>query len=152
MTNTTRLQRRAPAGWTLIELMIGLAVIALLITLSYPGFRSVILRIHRGDAVTTLAQVHLQQQRYRSNRSIFATLGELGMPQTTPGGRYRLQDHAPPTATGFLVIASARGPQMADLPCTHLLLEVTGAETRIASGPDADVTNGETDNLRCWGR
>ncbi len=152
MKSLTRLQRRAEGGWTLVELMVGLALAAILTTLSYPGFKSIILRIHRGDAVTTLAHVQLHQQRYRSNRPIFATLSELGISGTTPNGRYRLEDLAPPTAAGFLVIARARGAQLADLPCTHLLLEVTGAETRIASGADAEVTNGETDNLRCWGR
>ncbi len=152
MPPVTRCQRLAQTGWTLIELMIGLGLAALLCTLSYPSFQSIILRIHRGDAVATLANVQLQQQRYRSNRPVFATLCELGISETTASGRYRLQDHATPTAAGFLVIASARGAQLADLPCTHLLLEVAGAQTRVASGPDPDVANAEPDNLRCWGR
>ena len=144
--------RHCHAGWTLLELMIGLALIAILTSLSYPSLQSFILRLHRGDALATLAQVQLQQQRYRSNRPNFATLNELGIALTTSNGRYQLQDHAAPTAVGFFVLASALGRQAADQPCTHLLLEVTGAQTRTASGNDAEVTNGESANLRCWGR
>lgn len=142
----------ASAGWTLLELTIGLAVAAILLTLSLPGLQAIILRIHRSDALATLALVQLQQQRYRSNRPSFATLAELGMPATTANGRYRLQDPAPPTADGFQVLVSARGAQAADQPCTHLLMEVSGAQVRLASGPDATVGNDETVNQRCWGR
>ncbi len=142
----------ARAGWTLIELLVGLVIAAILVSLSYPSFKAIILRIHRGDALAALAQVELQQHRFRSNRANFATLNELGFAQLTAGGRYRLQDLATPTANGFLILASAQGPQADDLPCSHFLLEIDGAQTRIASGPDAQVRNGESDNLRCWGR
>lgn len=138
-------------GWTLIELSLAMALLAILTSLSYPSFKSAILRIHRGDALATLAQVHLQQQRHRSNHPSFATLGELGIATTSPGGHYRLHERLP-TASGFLVMASALGTQAADLPCSHLLLEVAGADTRLASGPDADVGNDDSDNQRCWGK
>ncbi|MEO8281211.1 MAG: type IV pilin protein, partial [Ideonella sp.] len=140
--------RRRTTGWTLVELMIGLALTAILTSLSYPSFRSIILRIHRGDALASLGHVQMQQQRYRSNRPSFATLSELGVATTTASGRYRLEDQAAPTAAGFLILASALGTQAADLPCTHLLLEVSGADTRMASGPDSNVSNGESENLR----
>ncbi len=139
------------AGWTLIELSLAMALLAILTSLSYPGLRSVILRVHRGDALTTLAQVHLQQQRHRSNHPSFATLGELGIATTSPGGRYRLHEQQP-SASGFFVMASALGAQAADLPCSFLLLEIVGADTRLASGPDADVGNDDSDNQRCWGK
>lgn len=145
-------RNRSAAGLTLVELLTAMALTAILASLSYPSFRSVILRVHRADVLSTLAHIQLLQQRHRSNRPSFATLAELGLSQTTAGGRYRLQDRTPPTAQGFLILASAQGAQAADLPCSHLLLEINGAQARFASGPDAAVANGESDNQRCWGR
>ncbi len=138
------------AGWTLIELVMVMTLIAFLASMSYPSFKAIVLRIHRGDALTTLAQVHLQQQRHRSNHPSFATLSELGIAATSPGGRYRLHEQ-PPSASRFVVMASAVGTQAADLPCNYLLLEVVGTDTRQASGPDDEVGNGDGENRRCWG-
>ncbi|WP_418319334.1 type IV pilin protein [Piscinibacter sakaiensis] len=140
------------SGWTLVELAICLALLALLATLAYPGLRGIVLRIHRSDALTTLAALQLQQSRYRSNHPAFATLAQLGIVATSPGGRYRLQEQAIPSATGFAVMAIAAGAQAADLRCSHLLLEVNGEQTRWASGADATVGNDDSDNRRCWGR
>lgn len=141
----------APDGWTLVELAVCLALLGVIASLAYPGMRSIVLRIHRSEALTTLAAVQLQQSRYRSNHPAFATLDQLGIAVASPGGRYRLREQLP-GPSGFAVMAIADGVQAADLPCSHLLLEVSGDHTRWASGPDPDVGNDEHINRRCWGR
>ncbi len=143
--------RHRSAGWTLVELVICLAVIAVLASLAYPSLRGIVLRIHRSEALATLARVQLLQSRHRSNQPRFATLDQLGIAAASPGGRYRFSEQTP-SETSFAVMAIAVGVQAADAACSHLLLEVSNDQARWASGSDADVGNDRDGNRRCWGR
>lgn len=136
-------------GLSLVELMVGLAITAILATLTYPGIQSAVLKTRRTEALALLAQCELAQERHRSQHPAYASLAQLGIPPTSPSGRYVLGEQTP-GPRGYTLRASAQGAQAADAPCQHLLLQVDGLETRRASGPDTDVTNSDADNRRCW--
>ncbi|MBL8315946.1 MAG: type IV pilin protein [Rubrivivax sp.] len=138
-------------GLTLIELLIGIAIAAVLAALSYPAYQSAILTLRRGEALTLLAQCQLAQERHRSNHPAFATLAQLGIPTLSPSGRYLLSE-TPPGPGGYSLHATAQGAQAADARCRHLRLQVEGLQTTWASGPDSTVGNTDRDNRRCWGR
>lgn len=138
-------------AFTLVELLVVLAVAGLLAAVAYPPMRSAVLKAHRGDALVLLGQVQLAQAEYRSRHPRYARLAELALPPAPPGGRYTLSE-AEPGAHGYVVIAQAIGPQAADDACRFLRLEVAGAHTRQASGPSTEVANAAEANRRCWGR
>lgn len=140
---------RRPHGLGLIELLIGLAITAILASLSYPSVQSAVLKVRRAEALALLAQCELAQAHHRSNHPAYASLAQLGIPATSPSGRYELSEQAP-GASGYTLRASARGTQAADTACRYLLLQVNGLETLRASGPDNTAANGEADNRRCW--
>lgn len=137
-------------GFTLVEAAVVVTIAALLATIAWPAFASVVRRIHRTDALAALAHVQLLQQRHRSLHPGYATLAQLGIGVQVAGGRYRL-DLSEPTASGYRLSAVAQGPQAADAVCRHLGVEVVGADTRRSSGPDAETHNEVAQNRRCWG-
>lgn len=142
--------RRQRSGFTLVELMIVVALTALLATLALPGMGAIVQRVHRADALAALGRVQMLQQRHRSLHPRYATLAQLGIGETLAGGRYRL-DASPPTASGYVLTALAQGAQAGDAACRLLRLEVSGADTQRSSGPDAETRNDAARNQRCWG-
>ncbi len=66
-------QRRAQ-GFTLIELMIVVAIVAILTTIAYPNYRDYVIRGQLVDATQGLAAVRANMERYfQDNRSYVAS-------------------------------------------------------------------------------
>ncbi len=140
---------RRARGFTLIELMIATAISAILASIAYPSFQSVVLKTRRVDALSTLVQVHLAQERWRSGNAGYANADELRQAGVSQMGHYRI-DITERSAHGFVVTATATGLQAADRDCRVLRLRVADGEPRHASGADADATNPAPLNKRCW--
>jgi type IV pilus assembly protein PilE len=134
----TRLGR---PGFTLIECLIVLAVVAILAGLALPGLRSPERRIGRLDAVQALTRVQGEQENYRAQHGLYSgSLAALrGVQPTSPQGRYTLSLTTSSPET-YRAVAQAAGDQQADSDCTAITLDVTlGFATR---GPTP----------ACWGR
>lgn len=132
--------RRVPrfgidAGFTLIELMVAIAIVALLVQLALPSYLNATRNSRRADAVFALQQIQLEQEKLRSNCTTYAATltgtracGVLGYPQsTTPEGYYDLSLSSA-SATGFTATATAKAgtSQANDSGCTTLTLQVNG--------------------------
>ena len=142
-------RRTAAAGFTLIELMITVSVVGVLSSVAYPSFIDQVQRVRRTDAVVAMMQVQWAQERWRSNRTAYGSLAEIGMSGTSAAGYYTLQVSAN-TANGYEVLATATGPQARDASCAKLKLSMQGANPVYASGPDLSTANSEATNRRCW--
>ncbi len=134
------LPRERP-GFTLIECLIVLAVVALLAGLTVPGLRGHERRMARLDAVQALTRVLGEQENYRAHNGLYTnSLGALrGVQTSSPQGRYALSlSTSGPEA--FRAVALAVGDQQADSDCAVITLDVTlGFATR---GPTP----------ACWGQ
>ncbi len=120
------LEPPAAHGHTLIELLIVLALIAILAGIAYPDLSAAIRRGHRADARSSLQAIQLAQARYQGSHGHYAErLEELGW--TVPlsdEGYYRLSlDPSTDPATGFL--AHAR-PRQSDENCPDLRIDAQG--------------------------
>lgn len=103
-------------GMTLLELMIVLAIVALLATLAYPTFAGHFQRARRQDAINTLYRLQLKQEQWRAQDRDYATLTELGWSgRLSIEGYYRLEIRSR-TPGGYRIIARplAPGPQTKD--------------------------------------
>lgn len=140
-----------PLGFSLIELLIVLALASLLATLVYPSYAEQWRRGHRGEAIARLAELQQRQERWRSNQPSYASLEQLGQPAEVPGARYRYAiDDAGPG--GYRAQAEARGTQAADTACRWLEVEVRRGQARYRSGSAPDAGNAPAQNDRCWQR
>jgi len=68
---------RKSRGFTLIELMIVLLVIAVLASIAVPTYRQYVLRSHRVEAKSALLNVAAEQEKFYLQRNRFANDSEL---------------------------------------------------------------------------
>jgi type IV pilus assembly protein PilE len=142
-------RRRAPRGYTLIETMIVVAVVAVLAQVALPSFQAQLRRAHRIDALIALVQMQAAQERYRSNAGAFGSQAATGAPSVSPAGHYALQASVT-GPDGYELHATAIGSQANDTPCRHLKLSVAGSDLTYLSGSDASVSNAHGANRKCW--
>ena len=143
---------RLPRGFTLIEVMIVVVVIALLATVALPAYLDQVRKSRRADAIARISQFQQAQERWRSNNATYGTLANLGIGATTADGYYSLSMTASPTATTYQLLATATGAQASDTNCKFLALSMSGGNTTLLSGPNSSVGNTGSANNRCWNR
>ncbi len=102
-------------GFSVLELLIALAIVAILATITVPSYSGLVAKTRRGDAMAALVQVQLAQERWRSAHPAYTRdLKALGWssPQS-PDGHYRLRvKHA--DAVDYLLLAQPTGSQHSD--------------------------------------
>ena len=130
-------------GFTLIELMIAVAVVGLLSVLAYPSYQQQVAKGRRADAKQALLELAQKMERFYTERGTYAgaALGNTGLyPNLSAGGYYDLTITAQ-TVDGFTVKATPRGAQAGDA-CASFLYNQLG-EQRV--GNDASLSA-----VKCW--
>jgi len=92
-------QARAARGFTLIEVMITVAIVAILATVAVPSYREYVLRGQLANATNGLATLRAQMERHFQDNRTYSTAGTF----TTPCAS---TDAAPRTFGSFLVSCS----------------------------------------------
>ena len=136
-------------GFTLIELMVAMAVAGILAATAYPSFAGPLFKARRTDGITALLQLQMSQERWRANHGNYASLTQLKVNATSIMGYYQLSV-ADPTATGFAVSAAGTGSQAGDSACKVLRITVADGNANFTSGADERTRNDSADNKRCW--
>jgi type IV pilus assembly protein PilE len=129
-------------GWTLLELMVVLLVIAILAAIAYPSYNSQVIKSRRTDGKSLLhLAAQRQQQFFTSNNAFTETIGTggLGLSATSGEGYYTLSVTA--TATTYTLTAVPVAPQTEDTFCGQLTLNHLGAKGISGGSRTADY---------CW--
>ena len=121
-------------GFTIIELMIVLIILAIIVALAYPSFVNYARKAKRGEAQQLLMNWAVNQEIWRSNHALYAddVASPNGLPvPTSDYFNFSLGDPNPPTAAEYLLQAAAQGDQAMDeakdgTSCAELRLNQDG--------------------------
>lgn len=128
------------SGFTLIELMITVAVVVILSAIAIPLYSSFVQKSARSDAMSALMDLRLQQETYRLKHPNYAvTLSSIDVDSTTPNGKYTVSITAAGVAT-FTAQAAPQGSQAGDDCGTYAINQ---------DGPD---NTGSYASASCWKR
>jgi type IV pilus assembly protein PilE len=105
-----RLARKRILGFTVIELMIVLVIVAILLALAYPSYIQYVRKGKRGEAQQLLMNWSINQEIWRSNNPQYADTGDLPEP-TNDNYTFTLPVRS---ATAYTLQAAATGDQAND--------------------------------------
>lgn len=127
------------SGFTLIEMMIVVAIVGILAAISYPSYRDYVERAGRADGKAKLLEIMQAQERfYSQNQTYTANLGAGGLGYgvaanaavASDEGRYNITAAACAGAIASCVAltADAVGQQASDTKCGDLTLDSRGTK------------------------
>jgi type IV pilus assembly protein PilE len=129
-------------GFTLIELVVTMGVIAILAAIAYPNYLAYTQRGNRTDATRNMLLIGQALERCYSQT--FSYIGCANVPASTTTTFYTIS-LATPTASQYTLTAVPNGlPQTGDSTCQTFTMSSGGVQTATDSG-GADQTT------KCWG-
>ncbi len=121
-------------GFTLVELMIAIAVIAILAAIAYPSYEQYVLRTHRAAARSCLVELAQWMERYYSSHMTYAG---AALPSTACqadlAARYTFGLDGSPTSAAYRLKAQPIGTQMRD-SCGALTIDQRDQRTPVTAG------------------
>ena len=138
--------RRRPAqasgqtGFTIIELMIVVLIIAILASIGIPMYREHVLQSRRSEARAAIEQIRNLQYEFFQSYNRYGSLTDIGQTGVTPGGYYIVTTNV--SGFRFSAVATATGNQSDDEECAVFML--TSVESYVSYNGDNNQT------YDCW--
>lgn len=142
--------RKRTSGFTLVELMIAVAIVGILAAVAYPAYMDSLVKSRRGAAracltnyATHMERYYTTNMRYTDSGGSAPTLPSLDCASANESGRfYTYSFDGTPAASTFKLQAVPKGVQLSkDTACGTLAIDQTGARS---------VSTGASNVSRCW--
>jgi len=132
-------------GFTLIEVLITVAIMGILAAIVYPSYTSFVNKSNRTEGQRELMRLaNLQEQYFIDNRTYanhLKKLGESSTSVTSQSGHYKINVQNS-NANSFVIKATAKGIQLKDIHCLTLTINHLGQKGWSGSVPSSKV--------KCW--
>jgi type IV pilus assembly protein PilE len=156
-------------GFTLIELMIVVAIAALLAAVALPAYFGSVRKSRRADAVNLMSQIAQAQERFRANCPCYAhsvtnatsatcpaacpgTGADPGLGIATASPYYTLSVNTI-DATNYRVRAVAAASQTSDTGCAVMEMRMSAGTLSYLGNTSVGALNpGNPDPNRCWSK
>jgi type IV pilus assembly protein PilE len=152
---------RRVGGFTLIELMITVVVLAIIVGIAMPAYTQQMRKARRTDARNALLDIAGREERFLSIQGTYgpntADVGYGGAwPQNITNNYYSVNVLVPdpdpanpanlanPVRPSFIITATAVGIQAGDTACATFTVNQLGVQTATTSG-------GAANTATCWG-
>lgn len=131
-------------GFTLIEVMITVAIVGILAAVAYPNYTEHVKKSARAEAITALIDAaNRQEQFFVDNHDYTTVLANLGLEAETETGLYELTIVSVANSREFTITATGvSGTAKTDSACTTLGINELSVKTSTGSGTSKE----------CWGR
>ncbi len=147
---THRTQQASPlAGFTLLELLIAIGIIAILLAIAFPTYQQYIAKSYRSHAHSALFDLNARMERFFIEEHSYeeATLARLGAPPFTPDGEHYALMIDDLDATTYTLTAKASEIQsIRDKNCYLLTLNHLGQKAAWKMGDTGELEPA----LDCW--
>jgi type IV pilus assembly protein PilE len=136
--------RNRKRGFTLIEMMVVVAVIAILASIAIPSYQNYLFRARRADGREMLQRIASAQERFYTNRYRYTddltTAAGLNLGTTnSEAGHYTIGIVVAADGQSYTLTATPQGSQATDA-CANLTVNNVGARGY----------SGSTSNGSCW--
>jgi prepilin-type N-terminal cleavage/methylation domain-containing protein len=135
-----RTRQHDSQGFTLIELMITVAIIAILAAIAYPNYRDYVIRGQLVDATQGLAAVRANMERYYQDNRSYAAINGFTPPcvnTDVASGKFNIKC---PTADDSTYTAQAVGIAGSNAAGFKFTLDQNGTQTTVVTTPPAPAT------------
>jgi type IV pilus assembly protein PilE len=126
-------------GFTLIELMIVITILAIISAIAYPSYTKYVLRGKRAEGRAALLDAAAREERYYSDTNQYANLATALINPSSENGHYNLSVALGASNQTFILTAT---PNFDDPECGQLTYQNTGAKGKSGTSSVAD----------CWAR
>jgi type IV pilus assembly protein PilE len=141
---------RSPQGFTLVELMVVIVIVAILAAIAIPGYTSQVRKSRRTEARNALLDAAAREERfYATNNSYTVTGTDLGygaaLPVAVGSNYYQLAatctGGGKTPCTDYTLTATAINTQAKDTSCTALTLTSVGVQGATGTATAATCWN-----------
>lgn len=134
--------KHAMQGFTLIELMVVVAVVAILAAIALPSYQDSVRKSRRGQVKADVVELAQRAERWHTINNTYvgfwATVPVADRVSPRTGGTAAYAITMAEAANTFLFTGTPQGGQTADVRCMTLTLNQAGAKDRTGTGALSD--------------